>query len=173
MSVGGLTWTRYFENDLIKASPRGQRRSSAPALGVCSPGTAYVLLHHYMGDVDGQLSGAWGFARGGMGAVSAAPGEVCLQSFGGDDALCDANVAAQIMVRNGRATGVALARMVERIPRRHRGLQPGPEAHLPRRDVGIATCPMSDWSTPACEERFKHPGLLGQGEHRPGRAAQL
>ena len=41
------------------------------ALGPMSPGTAYVLLHHYMGEVDGSI-GAWGFARGGMGAVTQA-----------------------------------------------------------------------------------------------------
>ena len=45
------------------------------ALGPMSPGSAYVLLHHYMGDVDGNV-GAWGFARGGMGAITQAHGEV-------------------------------------------------------------------------------------------------
>ncbi|MCB1455534.1 MAG: amine oxidase, partial [Nitratireductor sp.] len=40
-------------------------------LGPYSPGTAYVLLHHYMGEVDGSI-GAWGFARGGMGAITRA-----------------------------------------------------------------------------------------------------
>ena len=41
------------------------------ALGPMSPGTAYVLLHHYMGDVDGNV-GAWGYARGGMGSITKA-----------------------------------------------------------------------------------------------------
>ena len=57
----------YFETDLIKAHLVGQRHHRHRA-GRVSPGTAYVLLHHYMGDVDGSI-GAWGFARGGMGAV--------------------------------------------------------------------------------------------------------
>ena len=52
------------------------------ALGVYSPGTAYVLLHHYMGDVDGNV-GAWGFARGGMGAFADALSKAC-QSYGGE-----------------------------------------------------------------------------------------
>ena len=60
----------YFESDLIKAHLSGSGIIGT-ALGVYSPGTAYVLLHHYMGDVDGSI-GAWGFARGGMGAVSKA-----------------------------------------------------------------------------------------------------
>jgi phytoene dehydrogenase-like protein len=42
-------------------------------LGVRSPGTAYVLLHHYMGEIDGAFR-AWGFAKGGTGAISNAIG---------------------------------------------------------------------------------------------------
>ena len=39
--------------------------------GPRSPGTAYVMAHHKIGDVgDGKL-GAWGFPEGGMGAVDA------------------------------------------------------------------------------------------------------
>ena len=74
------------------------------ALGVYSPGTAYVLLHHYMGDVDGNV-GAWGFARGGMGAVADALSKAFL-SYGGE-IICDANVD-EIIVRGGEAKGVAL-----------------------------------------------------------------
>jgi len=74
------------------------------ALGVYSPGTAYVLLHHYMGDVDGNV-GAWGFARGGMGAIANSLSKA-LQSYGGE-IICDADVD-EIIVRNGRAKGVAL-----------------------------------------------------------------
>ncbi len=40
-------------------------------LGVRSPGTAYVLLHHYMGEIDGTYR-AWGLPQGGMGALSTA-----------------------------------------------------------------------------------------------------
>ena len=91
-----------------------------------SPGTAYVLLHHYMGDVDGQM-GAWGFARGGMGAVSTALAGA-LQAHGGEIRV-DAPVR-QILVRGGRATGVALANGDEYHADR-RGLEPRSEAHLP------------------------------------------
>ena len=58
----------YFENDVIKAS-LAVSGIIGTALGPMSPGTAYVLLHHYMGEVDGSI-GAWGYARGGMGAIS-------------------------------------------------------------------------------------------------------
>ena len=58
----------YFENDLIKAA-MASPGIIGTALGVYSPGSSYILLHHVMGDVDGSI-GAWGLARGGMGAIS-------------------------------------------------------------------------------------------------------
>ncbi len=94
----------YFESDAIKARFSGSGIIGT-ALGVYSPGTAYVLLHHYMGEVDGS-SGAWGFARGGMGAVSNALGSA-LKAHGGE-IRTDAQVQ-QVIVRNGKVRGVALA----------------------------------------------------------------
>jgi phytoene dehydrogenase-like protein len=93
----------YFENGLIKAAFAGSGIIGT-ALGVMSPGTAYVLLHHAMGDVDGN-AGAWGFARGGMGSIAAAMAG-CFRDHGGE-ILTDAGVR-QIIVKNGRAVGVAL-----------------------------------------------------------------
>jgi phytoene dehydrogenase-like protein len=94
----------YFESDVVKATFAGSGIIGT-ALGVQSPGTAYVLLHHYMGDVDGQM-GAWGFARGGMGAVSnALAGAV--QANGGEIKV--SAPVARILTRGGRAHGVALA----------------------------------------------------------------
>ena len=58
----------YFETDVIKAN-FALSGIIGTALGPMSPGTAYVLLHHYMGEVDGSV-GAWGYARGGMGSVT-------------------------------------------------------------------------------------------------------
>ncbi|MAD66191.1 NAD(P)/FAD-dependent oxidoreductase [Porticoccaceae bacterium] len=103
MSIGDFL-DEYFESDVIKAHLAGSGIIGT-ALGVYSPGTAYVLLHHYMGDVDGSV-GAWGFARGGMGSVSAALSKAFL-SFGGT-IKCDAEVG-QIIVKNGKTKGVALA----------------------------------------------------------------
>ena len=103
MSIGDYL-NEYFETDVIKAHLAGSGIIGT-ALGVYSPGTAYVLLHHYMGDVDGSV-GAWGFARGGMGAVADALAG-SFQSFGGE-IVCEADVI-RVMVRNGRTSGVALA----------------------------------------------------------------
>jgi phytoene dehydrogenase-like protein len=73
-------------------------------LGVRSPGTAYVLLHHYMGEIDGAFR-AWGFARGGTGGISNAIAEAAVEA--GVEIRKEAPIA-KIIVKNGRATGVAL-----------------------------------------------------------------
>jgi len=93
----------YFEDDLIKAA-MASPGIIGTALGVYSPGSAYILLHHVMGDVDGSI-GAWGLARGGMGAISHAIAGA-LQEAGGE-IRTNAGVQ-QILVKNRRAVGVAL-----------------------------------------------------------------
>ncbi len=93
----------YFENDLIKAA-MASAGIIGTALGVYSPGSAYILLHHVMGDVDGNV-GAWGLARGGMGAISGAIAGA-MQEHGGE-LRTNAGVQ-QITVRNGKACGVRL-----------------------------------------------------------------
>jgi len=94
----------YFETEVIKAALSGGGIQGT-ALGVFSPGTAYVLLHHAMGDVDGNM-GTWGFARGGMGAVADALSKSFL-CYGGE--LRSSAGIEQILVRNGKVTGVALS----------------------------------------------------------------
>jgi phytoene dehydrogenase-like protein len=73
-------------------------------LGPRSPGTAYVLLHHYMGEIDGAFR-AWGFARGGTGAIAEAIASAAREA--GAEIRCNARVS-QVIVRNGTAVGVAL-----------------------------------------------------------------
>jgi len=96
--------SEYFESDLIKAHLSGSGIIGS-AMGVYSPGTAYVLLHHYMGDVDGSI-GAWGFARGGMGAVSKAIASSFLAA--GGEIITDAPVE-RVLVRGNKVVGVATA----------------------------------------------------------------
>jgi phytoene dehydrogenase-like protein len=93
----------YFESEIVKAHLCGSSLIGT-ALGPRSPGSAYVLLHHYMGSIDGAV-GAWGFARGGMGAITQALA-ASLQASGG--AVRTGAPVEQIRVRNGRATGVVL-----------------------------------------------------------------
>jgi phytoene dehydrogenase-like protein len=74
-------------------------------LGVRSPGTAYVLLHHYMGEIDGAFR-AWGFARGGTGAISNAIADAAREA--GVEIRTQAAIS-QIIVKDGKAKGVVLA----------------------------------------------------------------
>ena len=94
----------YFESEVVKAHLAGSSIIGT-ALGPRSPGTAYVLLHHYMGSIDGTV-GAWGFARGGMGAVTSALAK-SFQASGGK--IRSGAFVKQVLVRRGRAVGVALA----------------------------------------------------------------
>ena len=102
MSIGDFL-DEHFRTDLIKAHLAGSGIIGT-GLGVYSPGTAYVLLHHYMGDVDGAI-GAWGFARGGMGAISAALGAAFAEA-GGE--IVTGSGIDEILTRAGKVTGVAL-----------------------------------------------------------------
>ena len=95
---------RYFESDAMLGLLAVSGVIGTWA-GPRSSGTAYVMLHHHIGDVDGQ-AGAWGFPRGGMGGVSSALAAAA-RSFGAE-IRTGAEVAA-IRVSGGRATGVTLA----------------------------------------------------------------
>jgi len=95
---------QWFETDVLKATMSASGIIGT-FLGVRSPGTAYVLLHHYMGEIDGAFR-AWGLCRGGTGALSCAIGDAAREA--GAEIRMEAPVA-QIMVKNGKACGVVLA----------------------------------------------------------------
>ncbi len=95
---------QWFETDVLKACMSASGIIGT-FLGVRSPGTAYVLLHHYMGEIDGAFR-SWGFARGGTGAISNAIAGAAREA--GVEIRTEAPVA-RILVRNGKAEGVALA----------------------------------------------------------------
>lgn len=104
MSVSDLL-NDWFESDAIKGMLAVNGVIGTWA-GPDSPGTAYVMLHHSIGDVgDGHL-GSWGYQEGGMGGVSDACRRAA-ESFGAE-IRTDAKVA-RILVRDGRAVGVVLA----------------------------------------------------------------
>jgi phytoene dehydrogenase-like protein len=93
----------YFESPVIKAY-LAVSAIIGTALGPMSPGSAYVLLHHYMGDVDGNV-GAWGYARGGMGAITSAL-QASLEASGGT--VRAGKGVSRILIEGGRAVGVEL-----------------------------------------------------------------
>ena len=94
---------RYFTDPAVKGalSPGGVIGMWG---GPMSPGSAYVLLHHRMGEVQG-MRGAWGFVRGGMGALSEAIASAARER--GVDIRCESPVA-RIQTRGGRAGAVLL-----------------------------------------------------------------
>src|SRR5579863_8280735 len=95
---------QWFETDVLKATMSASGIIGT-FLGVRSPGTAYVLLHHYMGEIDGAFR-AWGFARGGTGAISNAIAEAA-RAAGVE--IRTRSPIARILIKDGKATGVALA----------------------------------------------------------------
>src|SRR5213080_1188303 len=94
---------QWFETDVLKATMSASGIIGT-FLGVRSPGTAYVLLHHYMGEIDGAFR-SWGFARGGTGAISNAIGAAAREA--GVEIRTETSVS-RITVKNGRASGVVL-----------------------------------------------------------------
>jgi phytoene dehydrogenase-like protein len=103
MSVTDLL-NDWFESDAIKGMLTVNGVIGTWA-GPDEPGTAYVMLHHSIGDVgDGHL-GSWGFQQGGMGGVS----DACRRSAESFGAEIRTNArVSKILVQNGRAVGVTL-----------------------------------------------------------------
>lgn len=93
----------WFETEALKATMSASGIIGT-FLGPRSPGTAYVLLHHYMGEIDGAMR-AWGFARGGTGAVSLSIAGAA-ERFGAE--IRTEAAVQRVIVKNGRAVGVAL-----------------------------------------------------------------
>src|SRR6187401_3454599 len=94
---------QWFETDVLKATMAASGIIGT-FLGVRSPGTAYVLLHHYMGEIDGAFR-SWGLSRGGTGAVSNAIAAAAREV--GVEIRTETSVS-RIRTKNGRATGVVL-----------------------------------------------------------------
>ena len=93
----------WFETEALKGT-KAASGIIGTFLGPRSPGTAYVLLHHYMGEIDGAFR-AWGFAKGGSGGVSGAIASSAIAL--GAEIRVNASVS-QVIVKSGRAAGVAL-----------------------------------------------------------------
>jgi phytoene dehydrogenase-like protein len=95
---------QWFETDVLKATMSASGIIGT-FLGVRSPGTAYVLLHHYMGEIDGAFR-SWGLARGGTGAISNAIADAAREA--GVEIRTETAVS-KIIVKDNAAGGVVLA----------------------------------------------------------------
>jgi len=93
----------WFELDPLKGT-KAASGIIGTYLGPRSPGTAYVLLHHYMGEIDGAFR-AWGFAKNGTGGVTAAIA-ASARALGVE--IRTGAAVHKVIVQGGRAAGVAL-----------------------------------------------------------------
>jgi phytoene dehydrogenase-like protein len=93
----------WFEFDPLKGT-KSASGIIGTFLGPRSPGTAYVLLHHYMGEIDGAFR-AWGFAKNGTGGVTAAIASSA-RALGVE--IRTGTAVDHVIVKGGRACGVAL-----------------------------------------------------------------
>src|SRR5687767_11377750 len=94
---------QWFETDVLKATMAASGIIGT-FLGVRSPGTAYVLLHHYMGEIDGAFR-SWGLSRGGTGAISNAIGDAAREA-GAE--IRTQTAVSKVIVKDGTAVGVVL-----------------------------------------------------------------
>ncbi|MFO7661774.1 MAG: NAD(P)/FAD-dependent oxidoreductase, partial [Chloroflexota bacterium] len=94
---------QWFESEPLKATLSASGIIGT-FLGPRSPGTAYVLLHHYMGEIDGAYR-AWGFHKGGTGGLAEVLSRAAQAQ--GAEVRCNAGVS-QILTKDGRAYGVVL-----------------------------------------------------------------
>lgn len=93
----------WFESETLKA-PMAVSGIIGTFQGVRSPGTAYVLLHHYMGQLDGAFR-SWGFSKGGTGGISMACARAA-ESFGAE--IRTEAPVQQVLIKKGNAEGVVL-----------------------------------------------------------------
>jgi phytoene dehydrogenase-like protein len=93
----------WFDTEVLKATMSASGIIGT-FMGPRSPGTAYVLLHHYMGELDGAFR-SWGFARGGMGTISRVIADAA-RHFGAE--IRTSAAVDHVLVKNRRAYGVAL-----------------------------------------------------------------
>jgi phytoene dehydrogenase-like protein len=94
---------RWFESDALKATLATDAIIGAWA-SPSTPGTAYVLFHHVMGETNGAR-GVWGYVRGGMGTLSEALAAAA-RAHGAE--IRTSAPVSRILVRGGRAEGVVL-----------------------------------------------------------------
>ena len=95
----------WFEDERVKGALATQAIIGAWC-GPMTPGSAYVLMHHWIGEIDGH-QGAWGWVHGGMGGLSAAMARSAQAA--GAEVRTDAEVERVAINASGRAVGVALA----------------------------------------------------------------
>lgn len=105
MSMSGADFLdEWFEDDRVKGA-LGTQTILGAWCGPMSPGSAYVLLHHWFGQVDGQ-TGVWGWVHGGMGGLSEA---IASSARAAGAEIRTSTRVARVLVTDGEVEGVVLA----------------------------------------------------------------
>ncbi|CAN0919389.1 Pyridine nucleotide-disulfide oxidoreductase domain-containing protein 2 [Linum grandiflorum] len=105
LSPSSKVLNNWFEADVLKAT-LGTDAIIGTTGSVHTPGSGYVLLHHVMGETDGDR-GIWSYVEGGMGSVSLAISKAAKEA--GAHILTSAEVSQVIIKDSGAASGVVLA----------------------------------------------------------------
>ncbi|KAG9146668.1 hypothetical protein Leryth_021816 [Lithospermum erythrorhizon] len=96
---------KWFESDILKATLATDAVIGSTA-SVHTPGSGYVLLHHVMGETDGDR-GIWSYVEGGMGSVSSAIANAAKEA--GATIITEAEVSKLLINNSGKVDGVLLA----------------------------------------------------------------
>ncbi len=104
MTMNGVDYLKHFFEFEPLIATMSVSGIIGTFLGVRSPGTAYVLLHHYMGEIDGAMR-SWGLPKGGTGSVSEAIASAAREA--GAEIRTETSVES-FVIRDGEATGVVL-----------------------------------------------------------------
>ncbi|KAL3630295.1 hypothetical protein CASFOL_023279 [Castilleja foliolosa] len=95
----------WFESDVLKATLATDAVIGTTG-STSTPGSGYVLLHHVMGETDGDR-GIWSYVEGGMGSVSLAISNAAREA--GATIITEAEVSKLMIDDSGRVCGVMLA----------------------------------------------------------------
>ncbi|XP_031388754.1 pyridine nucleotide-disulfide oxidoreductase domain-containing protein 2 [Punica granatum] len=104
LSPASKVLNNWFETDVLKATLATDAVIGTTA-SVHTPGSGYVLLHHVMGETDGDR-GIWSYVEGGMGSVSLAIGNAAKEA--GANIITGAEVSQVLVEEDGRVEGVLL-----------------------------------------------------------------
>ncbi|KAK8673219.1 hypothetical protein V6N13_111568 [Hibiscus sabdariffa] len=105
LSPASKVLNNWFETDVLKATLATDAVIGSTA-SVSTPGSGYVLLHHVMGETDGDR-GIWSYVEGGMGSVSMAISNAASEA--GAHIVTSAEVSQLIVDDSGKVNGVLLA----------------------------------------------------------------
>ncbi|XP_058766564.1 uncharacterized protein LOC131640171 [Vicia villosa] len=105
LSPASKVLNNWFETDVLKAT-LGTDAVIGSTASVHTPGSGYVLLHHVMGETDGER-GVWSYVEGGMGSISKAIASAAVTA--GAHVVTNVEVSQLLINNSSTVDGVILA----------------------------------------------------------------